>query len=671
MNYHFAICLDESLQEFLDGKGLGNSVADHRTSSDAYVEWGRRRSEMVLMNNVTCMEFEGREDTIGSVLHNVCSTILEPTAKKPLYFIHASPGMGKTRLFLEMVRIGADEQKRLLSGLPDRKEAIDLVDDFLHIAVSFNGCTTYDPMHIKITDVPDILSHISLRIMHIWLSTVAIEDLFKAITTAMKAGEVTDELLSLKAVLKLVSRRTGRKRIVLFIDEILKIYDSDVMNHLVLRLCAAQDEVSYSLRGCYSALRVDIFERVRSNSGRDIICTPLRLISRAITRSISTKVVKRDKYPRLWEASTKRQFIEMMTLLSGGHMRAMETLALTLAHHEGSESVMEYIRKACRNYVRSFETNIYGAVLLSLLGYSVSKDTIVNDSGKSITVEDMVASGRLMASFETVETNLDVMPNMPLISLIQWAFRTFDEFRNVKKKSKRLGYEVARTISYMLHVAVATGPVSGKKFEYVCIMRHILMRQLYKSLMEENIVRNITGVDWRKATLKDYFKYTRCEGRISAELSTLTFDFTQLLPNEWELLKDDDAVKKFFKKNYTRKRSAIGQPTNPNFEAIDYFLCLVSNCGVVVTIVCQTKFSSEISTTKVQMNDIETTLEKAMKITNEDFGVPKNSIISIAELWRMSPGKSKVNEPMKLENSFVQTKQVGPLMADLMALADL
>ena len=71
------------------------------------------------------------------------------------------------------------------------------------------------------------------------------------------------------------------------------------------------------------------------------------------------------------------------------------------------------------------------------------------------------------------------------------------------------------------------------------------MRHVYKSVIEGNVVENPTDVDWRRATLKDYFKYTPREDTITAELANLTFDFTQLLPSQWEMLENNASIKTF------------------------------------------------------------------------------------------------------------------------------
>ena len=62
---------------------------------------------------------------------------------------------------------------------------------------------------------------------------------------------------------------------------------------------------------------------------------------------------------------------------------------------------------------------------------------------------------------------------------------------------------------------------------------------------------------------------------------------------------------------------------------------------------------------------------KAMKDT-EGYGALKNTIVCVAELWREAPKTGQVNEPMKLKNAFMQTKEelMGPLMTNIVALAD-
>ena len=115
-------------------------------------------------------------------MNTISDTTLDSKAKTPIHFMHASPGIGITPFFLEMVKIGVDKQKSYLSKCDflnkkismEKKEA--LLDDILHIAVSFNGRTTYKPKHMTMTTKPEILSHITLRIMHIWLSKVSLTD---------------------------------------------------------------------------------------------------------------------------------------------------------------------------------------------------------------------------------------------------------------------------------------------------------------------------------------------------------------------------------------------------------------------------------------------------------------------------------------------------------------
>ena len=681
MHFH----LDNSLEKFLDGEGLDDPAGDHRLSADAYVAWGCRRSEAVLVYNTSNMSFKGRDETIGTVLDHFCDSIMKPPEKNHIFFVHASPGVGKTRLFLEMVKMNVEDRKPNILYVGKREEKRALIDNFIHIAVSFNGSTTYRDLDSIITGMKDCLSQVVIRILHIWLTTGGgLSELSKKITAALRSGTLPPDEFNLSKVLSLVSRRSGRKHVILLIDEILKVTDDSIKDEIVLALASEQDikDYSYTLRVLFSSLKVDIFAKAKTYSGRPISSVSLPLLKRKDTQSLALEAAERaiDVFLDGKSLGTKSQLVGIMTMLSGGHMRAMEHLCTTLENLENSDSVLFYISHACRTY--KLETkDIYGAILLSLLGQPVPLDTRVRLKTTSVTVEDMVANGLLVDSITAEYTDITVLPNMPLLSLIRWAFIVNEKF--VKEKRANLGrisedqypgLHIAKLITKLVETAVTSGPITGKIFESVCIIRHLVMRHVYKSLMEDNIIDNPTKVDWRRATLKDYFKYIRREGPISAELASLTFDFTK--PLTWEQLDNNVTIKKFFDKNYTEKCSSIGQPMVVNFKASDYFICLVSNCGVVITIVVQTKFSSETSDSEVYVGGIEKVLEKAKNMVAEKFGVPKNTILCVAELWREGPGSGTIDTPMKLENAFMQTKseleeQVGPLMRDMIALGDL
>ena len=672
------MCADQSLAEFLDDKGLDIPTGDHRVSSGSYIEWGRNRSETVLMDNVTIFKFVGRDKTISSILDNICRSILKPSSRKPIYFIHASPGMGKTRLFLEMVKIGIDDQKLLLLDDGTIEEKGALLEDILYIAISFNGSTPYNPTHTKITKVADILSHIFLRVMHIWLTNVTITEIFRAITTSLAAGELNDELLTLKSMLSIVAQRSGRKCIVLFVDEILKVSDREVMNTLVLSLNAVQDvhHNPFTLRVCFSALEVDTFASAQRISGRNIISSPLTLLSRDDTlRLVTTTTTKeRERYLCGRSDLTDDQLIEIMTLLSGGHMRALEFVLRTLQTMNKNNTVLYFIETVCRKYSEHYGTNTYAAILLSFLGCRTTRNTQVGSGNESMTVGDMVASGKLMSSFSDVFNDSAVVPSMPLISLIQWAYSTSSKYdgatvTNFSQENK--GANIAILIVNHFKKTFGTTAMTGKVFESVCILRHIIMRHVYKSLTDGVVLQLFTGKDWRNATLLDYFENHRCMGPISDKLASLKFDFTKVLPEKWDLLENDD-IEFFFERNYTEKLTRLGQPTSSNSPYIDYFYSLVSNCGVVVTIVAQVKYSADISTTRISISDNDKIMADAIDMTDK-FGAPRDTIVYVAELWCESPHSGLIDVPSNVRNTTKQTKfelskQAGCLMTDLITL---
>ena len=545
------------------------------------------------------LEFGGRHEVIRDMLDYFCETLLYPFEHTPLYFINASPGVGKTRLFLQMVKLEVEELKRHLSNNHQINAKREVVDDFLHVAVSFNGSTSYNPLHIKLGNIPNVLSHITLRMMHIWLTNTSINELFADIVAAVASGELASRHLRLESVLPLIARRAGRKHIILFVDEIRNISDSEVRNSLVAHLAGEQDVVhdSHSLRICFSTQRVD-FSAIRSLCGRKICCTPLPLLSSDDTQRIVAQVLtrQRDKFLRNKSSLFTTQLIGVMTLLSGGHMCALEHLSSTLEGLDIADSFAHYIDKACRSYDMTYTKFIFGAVLLSLVGYYTYIDVRVKNSGTSITVEDMVAIGQLIAPL-TEETFI-IQPNMPLILLMKCALLINER----KKKNGGHEFEIANIITKLVDLSISSCRKTGKKFSTVCIIRHMLMRQLHSSLMEGNIVRNITGIDWRSATLKDYFQRRHREGPMLKELENLRFEFTQPLPY---VLLDDENIQEFFRRNYNEKLTRIGQPMNENLEASDYFISLVSKSHEVVTIAVQTKCSSAGLSTRVDISSID------------------------------------------------------------------
>ena len=122
--------------------------------------------------------------------------------------------------------------------------------------------------------------------------------------------------------------------------------------------------------------------------------------------------------------------------------------------------------------------DLYGAILLSLLGQTVPLDTKVRGLKMSITIEDMVANGLLVASLTDVNTTISVLPNMQLLSLIRWAFFTKNTF--IKDNMCTLGLDIALLIAKLVDIAIVSDPITGKICESTCIIRHLIMPHVYK-----------------------------------------------------------------------------------------------------------------------------------------------------------------------------------------------
>jgi len=142
--------VDKSLEEFLDGEGLDDPLAEHRRSPEAFIEWGRGRTLKVMSQDSTPMTFDGREEVLSALLDYVSTSILKDSDKSSIFFIHASPGVGKTRLFTEVVKMSTDEQKRFLVDNPSIVENATVIDNILHMAITFNSATPYEAKHGKV-----------------------------------------------------------------------------------------------------------------------------------------------------------------------------------------------------------------------------------------------------------------------------------------------------------------------------------------------------------------------------------------------------------------------------------------------------------------------------------------------------------------------------------------
>ena len=166
-------------------------------------------------------------------------------------------------------------------------------------------------------------------------------------------------------------------------------------------------------------------------------------------------------------------------------------------------------------------------------------------------------------------------------------------------------------------------------------------------------------------------RYGLCIGTLSEKLSDLTFDFTQSLPHDWVPLHDESDVRVFLQQNYNEKLSRIGQTLNNDAGTIDYYIPLVSNSGEVVTIVMlNTRNTSlQLSNATVAFNSIQDLSRNARKRTAA-HGVPKDTILCVAELWSINPLVDTISPPIRLKNTVMQRQKklqllAAPLMCDL------
>jgi len=81
------------------------------------------------------------------------------------------------------------------------------------------------------------------------------------------------------------------------------------------------------------------------------------------------------------------------------------------------------------------------------------------------------------------------------------------------------------------------------------------------------------------------------------------------------------------------------------------------------------------ASTKVAIKATDQLLWTAINNTAA-YGVPKESILCVAELWRNAPDSGQVDCPINVTNTIMQTRdelelEVGPVQTDIFTLAEL
>ena len=231
---------------------------------------------------------------------------------------------------------------------------------------------------------------------------------------------------------------------------------------------------------------------------------------------------------------------------------------------------------------------------------------------------------------------------------------------------------LARSVYRLIYYATGD-PMTGTKFEAVCIARKQMMRDLYKIIMDGNVIE-ASDVDWRNVSINDIYESNFLAGDMSDKLKRMRFDFTQPLDWNDRLYLTDSEVKKILHQSIVEKKSVAIKPGRQNFPDIDYFVTLVSLDGSVVVVAHQVKWSANMSSTKLNLTELDASLKKAISRT-VDMGISESKIVAVAECWRNAPSTGVCTNIVPAKNSIIMQmddmrKEHGSTMSLLIDLAE-
>ena len=249
--------------------------------------WGRNRSSNIVKVDRPDMPFSGRRDAVNELVDHAITVTTARLARNALSFMHASPGMGKTRLLCELVAMNDALVNSQVDRLKDRNESLSAFKELLPVVVTFNGITGVDnKFDDRNIDLPlnDDLFRFAIRLIHIWLinSNHELERLTGRVITDINEKTLPQDLVSLPSVLELIKSRS-KKTPFLLVDEILNLKDDEKdLASTIVRLSALQDKNRFPV--AFTALRLGVFSQAVTDSGRPIKPIPMHSLSVDDTR---------------------------------------------------------------------------------------------------------------------------------------------------------------------------------------------------------------------------------------------------------------------------------------------------------------------------------------------------------------------------------------------------
>jgi hypothetical protein len=714
-------------QELIDLQGL--SAAD-------FIQRGQNRTIDITdsrpRNPSYYMLFEGREDVMCSLLTHAIDVATEThvsVSRSPIAFLHASPGVGKTRLFQELATLTTEHRCELVKCEINEARSVErhlALSNLLPIHISFSGRSAASEDVAILDNLPanatsgSLKFHCLLRVIFTWLVDVPVDsyDFFiQEISNELSKGPYSnhaERLFTADNVFgEIIARSDGRQPFLL-VDEPM-LFEHMLRDRLSAKgSCTAlateinnimgwQDERERSKRVPIAFASRNVGLLAQSTIGRPIDAISLKLLPFDTGKhilecclSMSMPGIHRWSYlEQLSQTMMKdpNDIVDALALLAGGHTRSLEFIVYAAKSCLGRDrsSTLGFIidiakTEYARCYSFGYTIGLNEAVLMALFNRPVFLDKVFVVGGIDITVGDIISCGLLIGMSDDFSVRQTAVrnANLPLLSLLAWSSWTIQN---------ELGSRdfVVSASKEILHIAnCARDRPCGEAFELIFAHHAILMRIVYKKIVEVGSslpFGETAAVDWRHASINDMFPHHWGEMKLSKSAREARFDLTQPLSLK-KLLKGDMTVQHLLAdinsltdEQFDELTSAIFIPDYSNAPGLDHFIVLKDVDAFhdkkrrVVVVAVENKYSKRTSDTQVSIrSDVTAKIVNARKLLCIDSdleGKGDVSFLFVLSAWR---GIKSTVEPLE-ENCVVMskgelTKVFGKTIVDFILFAD-
>lgn len=464
-----------SIEEWINpGKEFWRADAGDISADDAYGK------------DFNTMGRVGRTSQLSEIWNTVRKqSSRQQSAKSAAFYIHASPGMGKTFLFRSMINKDTE-------GIQD-PELVSTINETFLLPIDFNrnSCSEIAMFASRIKELPQCFVPLARAYYVLFANqkNLTWHHVFSRLVESISKGDIS-ALSSVSAMRAKIEAKANGRPIFAVVDEILKAKeigeDFDFPAWFRSGICSLADASVGLCRGViFSSLDRELMTNEQTASNRamlSITSLPLLTIGDAIT-------ILRRCIPVCWQFEDvhglvlQRDFaLEVLAVASGGHPRSVEFIiqeCITSSKQRGTH-ILEIITNAGSTLLGAYRrppswTKLVAAALLA--ARVQLRDTISSDDGTiTETFESLVNRGLIVSSF--TNNSEWFIPEIPEIFLVAWC-----SMPSTDKATENMKH-------YLQHVLENRRGFTRKKWEtlhsdWQCLMRYVRPSSYERSPLRE------------------------------------------------------------------------------------------------------------------------------------------------------------------------------------------